>query len=291
MTSHSSLRVNAALLAAAACIASAPAAKAQSGGWQFEAALYGWFPAISGTTSFPPGGGGPSIDVSMGDVIDALKFTFQGSLEARTGPWGIWTDLVYADFGASRQGSRDFTIDGNPVAFDGNLVLDVKSWIWTLAGLYALKDDAEGRADLIFGARMIDMTNGLSWSLNCSAPSVPVQSQPASAGRARPAASPSCGGAPATGSAEAGVTNWDGVIGLKGRARLGAERKWFVPYYVDVGTGESKLTWQVNAGIGYQFDWGAVVATWRYLDYDFKSESKVQGLSFNGPTIGVVIGF
>jgi hypothetical protein len=87
------------------------------------------------------------------------------------------------------------------------------------------------------------------------------------------------------------VTNWDAIVGLKGRAMLGSERKWFVPYYVDVGGGDSKLTWQVNAGIGYQFDWGAVLATWRYLDYDFKSSSKVQDLSFNGPTIGVAFRF
>ena len=37
-----------------------------------------------------------------------------------------------------------------------------------------------------------------------------------------------------------------------------------MPYYVDVGTGQSQLTWQVNAGLGYQFDWGSVLATWRW---------------------------
>jgi len=265
-----SIQRTAASLMAAAFVAAPVTAQAQSGGWQFEASLYGWFPAISGTSSFPPSGGGPKIDVSMGDVVDALKFTFQGNFEARHGRWGVWTDLVYADFGASRQNSRDFTIGGAPVAFDANLVLDVKSWIWTLAGIYTLKDDAEGRTDLLFGARMLDMTNGLSWSLNTTGGS---------------------GLPPLTGSAEASVTNWDAIVGLKGRAMLGSERKWFVPYYVDVGGGESKLTWQVNAGIGYQFDWGAVLATWRYLDYDLKSSSKVQDLSFNGPTIGVAFRF
>lgn len=263
-------RLAAHLLAAGLCAAAPLTAQAQAGGWQFEASIYGWFPGISGTTSFPPNGGGPSVDVSMGDVIDALKFAFMGTLEARNGPWGVWTDVVYADFGASRQNSRDFTINGNPVSFDANLVLDVKSWIWTIAGLYSLKDDADGRTDLIFGARMIDMTNGLSWSLNTAAgPNLP----------------------PLTGAKEVSVTNWDGIVGLKGRFALGSERKWFVPYYVDVGTGESKLTWQINAGIGYQFDWGALVATWRYLDYDFKSSSHVQSLSFNGPTIGAVFRF
>ena len=93
------------------------------------------------------------------------------------------------------------------------------------------------------------------------------------------------------GSADVGVTNWDAIIGLKGRAFLGADRKWFIPYYADVGTGQSKLTWQVNAGVGYQFDWGSVLATWRYLDYDFKSDKLVQSVSFNGPTIGVAFRF
>ena len=264
-----SIQRTAASLMAAAFVAAPVGAQAQSGGWQFEASLYGWFPAISGTSSFPPNGGGPSIDVSMGDVIDALKFAFMGTFEARNGQWGLWTDLVYADFGASRQGSRDFTIGGAPAGFDANLSLDLKSWIWTLAGMYSLKDDAEGRTDLIFGARMLDMTNGLSYTLD---PKGTL-------------------GSPRSGSAEVSVTNWDAIIGLKGRAMLGSERKWFLPYYVDVGAGEAKLTWQVNAGVGYQFDWGAVLATWRYLDYDFKNTSKVQSLSFNGPTIGVAFKF
>jgi hypothetical protein len=268
---HKHHALAAAPLLAVAMAATTPlAAQAQSmaDGWQFEAAIYGWFPAISGTTSFPPNGGGPSLDVSMGDVIDALKFAFMGNFQARNGQWGLWTDLVYADFGASKQGSRDFSIGGQPlpVGLDGNLSLDIKSWIWTLAGTYQLKSDNEGTMDMLFGMRMIDMTNTLSWSINGTGPGVLP---------------------PLSGTKEVSETNWDGIVGLKGRAFLGAERKWFVPFYVDVGTGESKLTWQVNAGVGYQFDWGAVVASWRYLDYNFKSGGHVESLSFNGPLIGL----
>lgn len=267
-------RIAAPLLGLALAAAAPLSASAQgSDGWQFEASLNGWFPAISGTTMFPSGASGPSIDVSMGDVVDALKFTFQGTFEARRGQWGLWTDLVYADFGASRQHSRDFTVGGNqiPVGVDANLVLDVKSWIWTLAGTYRFKDDAEGTMDGLFGARMLDMSNQLSWSLNGTA-----------GGSGLP---------PQSGSSEVSATYWDAVIGLKGRALLGSERKWFLPFYVDVGAGQTKLTWQVNAGIGYQFDWGAIMATWRYLDYDFKSDSKLQSISFSGPVIGVAFKF
>ena len=81
------------------------------------------------------------------------------------------------------------------------------------------------------------------------------------------------------------------MVGLKGRANFGADGKWFIPYYVDVGTGQSQLTWQVSAGVGYRFGWGSVLATWRYLDYNFKSDSKIESMNFSGPTIGVSFQF
>lgn len=264
-------RLAARLLSLAAAAPLPAFAQGSGDAWQFEAAIYGWFPAISGTTSFPTAGGGPSIDVSMGNVIDALNFAFMGNFEARRGPWGVWTDLVYADFSASRSGSRDFSLDGHPVpvGVNANLDLEVKSWIWTLAGTYRFKDDADGSMELLFGARLLDLSNDLDWNISGSGGVLP----------------------PRTGSTEVGLTNWDGVVGLKGRAFLGSERRWFVPLYVDVGTGQSRLTWQVNAGVGYQFDWGAVVVSWRYLDYDFKSGSHVADLSFSGPLIGASFKF
>ena len=60
-----------------------------------------------------------------------------------------------------------------------------------------------------------------------------------------------------------------------------------MPYYLDVGTGESDLTWQAFGALGYSFKWGDIVAGWRYLDYDFKSSSKVEKVNFNGPLVGV----
>ena len=57
---------------------------------------------------------------------------------------------------------------------------------------------------------------------------------------------------------------------------------------LDVGTGQSKLTWQGIVGVGYAFNWGSIVAAWRYLDYEFKSGSPVENLSFNGPAIGLI---
>jgi len=244
-------------------------AQAANDKWQWELGIYGWFPAIGGTTSFPSGASGPSIDVSAGDVLDALKMTFMGQIEARKGQWGVWSDLVYADLGGSQSGSRDFAVGGRPVSATANLSLDLKSTVWTLAGIYNLSSTPENTTDLLFGARMLNLKETLDWSLSSSIPELPTRS----------------------GEARVDGTNWDAIVGLKGRYYFGGERKWFLPYYVDVGGGQSKLTWQVNAGVGYTFDWGSVFATWRYLDYDFKSGDALQSMTMNGALIGVAFQF
>lgn len=180
----------------------------------------------------------------------------------------MWTDLAYADLGASQKTTLTVRPSGQmPVKVQANTDLDVKTWIWTTAGLYRLKNGADGSMDLLFGARLLDMNNTLDWS----------------------AATP--GPIARSGRKEVCESYWDAIVGLKGRALLGEERKWFLPFYVDVDTGQSRLTWQVNAGLGYPFDWGSVMATWRYMDYEFKSSSHVQDLSFNGPTLGVLFKF
>jgi hypothetical protein len=270
MRQHINTRFASGLLAIGLAGLAPVAAQAQAANdkWQWELGVYGWFPAIGGTTTFPSGASA-SIDVSARDVIDSLKMTFMGQIEARKGQWGVWSDLVYADLGGSKDGSRDFTVGGHPVGASANLGLDVKSTVWSLAGVYNLTSKPENTTDLLFGARMLNMKQTLNWSLASSIPELPTRS--------------------GQGSVEA--TNWDAIVGLKGRYYLGAERKWFLPYYVDVGTGQSKLTWQINAGVGYTFDWGSVVATWRYLDYNFKSGVALQNMNMNGALIGVAFQF
>lgn len=265
--------LSAASLALAAALPFAAQAQTAPDAWQWTATVYGWFPAIGGSTSFPATGTGPSIDVSSKEVIDALKMTFMGSLAVRQGKWGAFTDLVYADFGADKSKSRDFTVGHEqiPVGVDATLNLDIKSWIWSLAGTYNLADKPEGTADLLVGTRLLDMDQTLGWSINGTVPGLP------------PAAR--------SGTATVSINQWDAIAGVKGRINLGTDRKWFLPYYIDVGTGQSRLTWQAVAGIGYQFGWGSVIAAWRYLDYDFKSDMAVQSMNFNGGAIGVQFGF
>jgi hypothetical protein len=74
---------------------------------------------------------------------------------------------------------------------------------------------------------------------------------------------------------------------VRGRLAFGTNREWFVPYYVDVGTGNSDFTWQAIGGLGYAFKWGDVIAAWRYLDYNMKSGSRIESMNFNGPAVAV----
>jgi len=271
MNTRTTARTTAALLAVALAGLAPVAAQAETtdSPWEYSASIYLWLPSIGGDTSFPSGGGGgSSVDVSSQDVIDSLKMAFMGTISAKKDKWGIWSDLVYADFGDSKSGSRDFTIGnvGIPANVDAKLSLDLKTWIWTVAGTYEIAKTPKYTADFLAGARYLDVTQKLDWTINGDISGLPAVSR--------------------SGSSEVTPSFWDAIVGVKGVAYLGDEHKWFIPYYLDVGTGQSDLTWQVNAGIGYRYNWGALVATWRYLDYNFSSSDKIQSLNLNGPLFG-----
>jgi len=38
--------------------------------------------------------------------------------------------------------------------------------------------------------------------------------------------------------------------------------------------------------LGYQFGWGAVVLTYRYVDYDLAPVAPITEMTFSGPMIG-----
>jgi len=261
------------LATAALCVSvalfPAGAAAQAADAWKWQGMIYGYLPDIGGTTTFPGAGGGSDVTVDAAKIIDALKFTFMGSLEAHNGRWGVFTDVLYMDVGGFKSGTRDFTLGGLPLpgGAAANADFDLKGTVWTLGGAWRLSPDPASPADLVAGARLLDITQRLKWEVTGNVGIVPLP------GRA--------------GEASAKLSNWDAVVGVKGRMPF-AGGKWFVPYYADVGTGESKLTWQAMAGLGYSLAWGDVVAAWRYIDYDMKSGKSVESLTFSGPAIAAV---
>ncbi len=240
--------------------------------WQWRGSIYGWFPSIGGKTNFPtPGLGsavGPTVNIDADTILDNLDFVFMGSLEAQKGRYGLWTDLIYLDLDGSKSGTRDAAISrlAIPVGVALNANLEIKSWLWTIAGTYSVVQTPEHSMQLLAGARLLDLETTLGYQFTGNIGALPLA---------------------ASGSSRVTESFWDGIVGVKGRLSFGDDRKWFVPYYLDVGTGQSDLTWQALVGVGYDFHWGAVTAAYRYLDYEFKTGQPVEDLNLSGPAIGV----
>ena len=72
---------------------------------------------------------------------------------------------------------------------------------------------------------------------------------------------------------------------------MNLDKNWFIPYYVDMGTGDSTFTWQGMGGIGYKFGNVGVVAAYRYLYWKFDDNKVLDKLDFSGPMIGMVFRF
>jgi hypothetical protein len=62
-------------------------------------------------------------------------------------------------------------------------------------------------------------------------------------------------------------------------------------FQIDIGGGDSDLTYQAQASIGYHFYWGDVLATYRYIHYKKDGLKLVKDFDLYGPKVGVVFHF
>jgi hypothetical protein len=262
--------MNMAHRAATAALLLLPLTAGSEEDWQFQAVIYGYLPTISGETTFSDGSdedGGVGVDADA--ILENLKFAFMGSFIASKGPWGAFADVVYADIGTTRSKTRALTIAGDRIPADASakVEFDLKGWCWTLVGTYAVAERPHATLQALGGVRMLDLSEDLTWRVSGNVGSIPIEARE---GR--------------TGSS---LENWDLVVGARGRVTFGNEDRWFVPYYVDLGAGDSDFTWQALGGLGYTFGWGDVVAAYRHVDYDMKSGGDIESVSFSGPAVGV----
>ena len=245
-----------------------------AGDWKYRAQIYGWFPTVSSETTLSASGGGGSTTLDAGDYLDSLRFVFMGTLEARKGKLGLLTDYIYLDFDAEKGGTRDLSLSGPggliaiPVGAAADVNLRLRGWAWGLVGTYAAVERPNYEMQLLGGFRYLKINTTADWRFRGNIGSLPPFA--------------------VQGASTVKDDVWDAVIGAKGVMKLG-DGNWFAPYYVDIGTGQSDLTWQAMAGVGYRFSWGEVVGAYRYLDYRFGSDTGMKALSFGGP--GISLGF
>lgn len=248
------------LCASAISMAPATAVAADSSAedhWQFKAGVYLWAAGIKGETA-----SGSDLDISFSDLINNLNMAFMGNVEARKSKWSLAADVIYLNVGADGGGSVPIaSAPGLSVKVEADVKL--RAWVLGFTGGYRVLQSQQATLDLIAGARYLQV----STFLNTSEQLGPL---------AR------------SGEVSASGVNWDAIVGVKGDVYL--KDNWYAPYYLDVGTGDSDLTWQIAGGIGYKFDWGDAYLLYRYMDWDFNG-SELDNLNLSGPQLGVNLRF
>ena len=250
------------LLQATTTFATVDAASDGDDQWQFGATLYLWTPDIDAKTQ-----GDTDVDISFNKIYKNLDMAFMGNFEGRKGKWSFLLDEVYLDLSNSESGSFEGPILG--INWDLDLDVSLKASITTLAGGYNVFDKDGTTFDLIAGTRYTWIEVDAKLKANSSGGPPPAVSR-------RLKESESDG-------------NWDAIVG--GRGQVGVNANWYLPYYLDFGGGQSDLTWQVMAGVGYKYGWGDVSLVYRYLDYQFDSDYLLNELTVKGPVFGATFRF
>ncbi len=222
--------------------------------WKHSVSLYLWLPTIDGTLKYNFGLGN-SAEVEADNTLDAFK-AFMGTYEARKNKWSLLADAIYLDLDDSSKSS--VPLGGGTVATKGKL--DLTGIQLGLYGGYNFYQTDKASVDLIAGLRYLSIDTDVKLQVGGVVPKISRDSD-----------------------------LYDGIVGLRGKANV--NEKWFIPFHADIGAGDSDLTWQTMAGIGYQADWGDTILSYRYLSWDQSDDSLIQDLSFSGPQLGVKFHF
>lgn len=234
--------------------------------WTFALTPYLWLPTINGSLQYQLPQGSPDVETGPNDYLSSLQMAIMLSGEARKGRWSIFSDLIYLNF---EDESQIKLLDGIPVlATDLGTESSLKGAAWTLLGGYTAVQTPKATLDVTGGLRFFGLKASTDWQL-----SGPI------------------GIFPSAGSVSESKDLWDAIVGVRGRVLLSDDGRWSMPYYADVGTGSSSLTWQAMLGASYSWSWGDLSLIYRHLSYDMDSGELIQDLEFSGPAVGATFRF
>ncbi len=221
---------------------------ADGSGWSFNVAPYLWMATINanlnqnlpaqlaGTVNSAP-------SIGFGDLLRHLNFATMIVADARYDRFSFLTDFIYMNLSAAPAQFKSFNIPGataTPISagLHASEGLNVNASVWTLAGGYTLAEGGWGNLDMIAGFRYLALNTRTNYNLGLTVTDL-VGNQ-TTVGR--------------IGSATSNGEVWNGIGGFRGRIHL-PDTPLFIPYYVDIGAGGSKLTWQAASGLGYHTSW------------------------------------
>jgi hypothetical protein len=239
------------------------------GAWSGSVTPYLWVPSIKGTLRYspPPDGGSAEVGVDSGPnaYLTNLKFALMLAGEVRKDRFSFFSDLIYLDVGGENSSVRSVDFGRGRIAVDA-LNTNTRTKLNGLAASalagYALASGAA--ADAFAGVRYFELKAETGWQLSADVPG--------------PAGTRTF---ERSGSVSERKGLWDAVMGVRGRLPL-ADGRWAIPYYIDIGTGSSRLTWQAMSGVSYLFGWGDVALFYRHLSYEQTGNKLVSELKLDG---------
>lgn len=228
--------------------------------WKYELTIYGWYSGVDADIGLPNGpGSGDDITIETSNIIDNLQMILMSTFEARNDRWALVADVIYMDVSDDEDRNLYAPSSGKPV--NASIDVGITSWVLTGGIAYDVVQSPHGTFAIAGGARLltadVDVNLGLKGPLSIADPSIEVSDT---------------------------ETYVDGFVGVRGSIVL--NEHWYLPYYADIGTGESDLTWQTLVGVGYRFGWGDIRLAYRYMSYDFGDDKFMQNLALSGPVLG-----
>ncbi|WP_415408024.1 hypothetical protein ACLHDG_05695 [Sulfurovum sp. CS9] len=251
----------------------APVLTEESSGWEHKLSIYGWLPSLDGSLAYTipgtpetpgepgePGTPGTPDETVSTKFIDKIDAIFMGSYEVRKEKWSFLVDGIYFKMSDSEEGSVSLppVLNKDPIKVATEQELEL-----VLVSLYAGYNTIKTEnitLEIIAGTRYFYLGTDIKFAINDRDIGL----------------SPS-------------VDFYDALIGIKGDVNL--SENWYVPYLFDIGAGHSDLTWQAEASLGYRFNWGDVLLTYRYIHYDGDGSGLINDIDLYGPKLGLVFHF
>ncbi|MBV8196701.1 MAG: hypothetical protein JO263_01080 [Candidatus Eremiobacteraeota bacterium] len=252
------------------------------GATHITAAPYLWAPTVGGTFQFtipnlprrPAGVQLFSASVAPTQYLPKVNSAIMTAFDIRKGDYDLFADYIYLN--ATMSASTSATLSGPlgkvqvPVSLSTTARLRQSIWEAAVGATIAHGHTA----NLDFFAGMREFPLSLSFGYNA------VIGKRMRFFR--------------NGSIQTGDIAQDFIFGLRGKAFFG-DGHWYVPYYIDYGTGVGHLsneTWQGYSGGGYAFNHGqTLLLVYRALNYGgFSGVSHVQKLAMYGPLLGYTFG-
>jgi hypothetical protein len=237
---------------------------AEPDSWQYEVTPYFLAAGLNGTAGVR--GVTADVDMSFSDVMDSLEGGFMGLFAAQKGRWSYGLEGVYFKLGdeATKSVSGPF----GQVTVNGALELTTKMYIYQGTVGYRLVDEATS----------VDLLGGLRYTKLDAEANVVITTVP---GIVFP------GGAISA----SGSESWtDAVAGVRAIHPLSDNLDLIG--YADVGAGGSDLTWQLIAGLNWEFKKDFIAkAGYRVLDWDYEDGGTVWDMQASGMYLGLGIRF